>query len=160
VSHDLETYLTLLEQRLSLLRILAQELVDSRKEFVALDLDGMYRRISEQEELCRQIQRLHPAIHALQQTCATQLGLDQGATAGNPQNSEWAQRLTRVMQDLGTTQAEVGRLNQIHAAYLRRSRRTIDVLMNFVGSYAMTYGRPAETAAVTLTMAEKGLHNG
>lgn len=141
---EIETYLALLEKRLSLLRLLAQEFVDCRKEFVALDLDGMYRRISEQEELCRQIQRLHPAIHALQQTCAMQLGLESRDGAGNPENAEWGERLSRVMQELAKAQAEVGRLNQIHAAYLRRSRRTINVLMNFIGSYAMTYARPAE----------------
>ncbi len=156
MSHDLETYLTLLEQRLSLLRLLAQELVDSRKEFVALDLDGMYRRISEQEELCRQIQRLHPAIQALQQTCATRLGVRNHDEAGNPENAESAERLTCVMQELGKAQAEVGRLNQIHAAYLRRSRKTINVLMNFVGSYTMTYGRTAENVASASTIAEKG----
>jgi len=156
MSHDLKTYLKLLEQRLSLLRLLAQELVDSRKEFVAFDLDGMYRRISEQEELCRQIQRLHPAIQALQQTCATQLGVGNGGAAGNPENAQWAIRLTGVMKELGNAQAEVGRLNQIHAAYLRRSRKTIDVLMNFVGSYTMTYGRTAETMAGASNIAEKG----
>ncbi len=156
MSHDLETYLKLLEQRLSLLRLLAQELVDSRKEFVALDLDGMYRRISEQEELCRQIHRLHPAIHALQQTCATQLGVGNPGAAGNPENAERAERMTRVMQELGKAQAEVARFNQIHAAHLRRSRKTIDVLMNFVGSYTMTYGRTVETMANASTIAEKG----
>lgn len=156
MSHDLETYLTLLEQRLSLLRLLAQEFVDCRKDFVALDLDGMYRRISEQEELCRQIQRLQPGIQALQKTCAIQIDLDSCNAGGNPGNAQWAERLTRVMQDLGTAQAEVGRLNQIHAEYLRRSRKTINVLMNFIGSYAMTYARPSETSESVSTVMEKG----
>lgn len=153
---ELETYLALLERRLSLLRLLAQEFVDSRKEFVALDLDGMYRRISEQEELCRQIQRLHPAIHALQQTCAIQIGMENRRAPGNSENAEWAERLTGVMQEIGKAQAEVGRLNQIHAAYLRRSRRTIHVLMNFIGSYAMTYARPAENILPEPATVEKG----
>jgi hypothetical protein len=156
VSHDLETYLALLERRLSLLRLLAQEFVDCRKQFVALDLDGMHRRISEQEELCRQIQRLHPAIHALQKTCALHLGLENHGEGGNPDNAEWAERLSRVMQDLAKAQAEVGRLNQIHEAYLRRSRRTISVLMNFIGRYAMTYSRPAENILPAPTMVGKG----
>jgi FlgN protein len=156
VSHDIETYLELLERRLSLLRLLAREFVDCRKEFVALDLDGMYRRISEQEELCRQIQRLHPAIHALQQTCAVQLGLGNPSAARMMENAEWAERLSRVMQELGKAQAEVGRLNQVHAAYLRRSRRTITVLMNFIGNYAMTYSQPAENILPAPTTAEKG----
>ena len=155
MSSEIETYLGLLERRLSLLRLLAQEFVDSRKEFVALDLDGMYRRIFEQEELCREIQRLHPAIHALQQTCAMQLGLENYGAAGNPENAERAERLSRVVQEIGKAQAEVGRLNQIHAAYLRRSRRTINVLMNFIGSYAMTYARPAEPVLPALPAVEK-----
>jgi hypothetical protein len=156
VNPELETYLALLERRLSLLRLLAQEFVDSRKEFVALDLDGMYRRISEQEELCRQIQRLHPAIHALQQTCAIQIGMENRRAPGNSENAEWAERLTGVMQEIEKAQAEVWRLNQIHAAYLRRSRRTIHVLMNFIGSYAMTYARPAENILPESATVEKG----
>jgi hypothetical protein len=144
MSPELETYLAMLEQRLSLLRLLAREFVECRKEFVALDLEGMYRRISEQEELCRQIQRLQPGIRALQQTCAAQLGLGNHGVAATPENAEWANRLSRVMQELACAQAEVGRLNQIHAAYLPRSRRTIHVLMNFVGRYAITYSRPLE----------------
>jgi len=156
VSHDLETYLVLLERRLSLLRVLAQEFVDCRKEFVALDLDGMYRRISEQEELCRQIQRLQPAIHALQKTCATHLGLESHGVAGKLENADCGERLTRVMQELEKAQADVGRLNQVHAAFLRRSRRTINVLMNFIGNYAMTYSRPAENILPAPKTLEKG----
>jgi flagellar FlgN protein len=156
VNHDLDTYLELLERRLSLLRLLAQEFVDCRKEFVALDLDGMYRRIFEQEELCREIQRLHPAIHALQQTCATQLEFGNHGVQGKAENAERAARLERVMKDLGEAQAEVGRLNQIHAAYLRRSRRTVQVLLNFIGRYAMTYSRPVESMATAPTTVEKG----
>jgi hypothetical protein len=156
VSREIETYLKLLEQRLSLLQLLAQELVESRKEFIALDLDGMYRRISEQEELCRQIQRLHPAIYALQKTCAAHFELENSDTASNAENVERAMRLASVMQDLGKAQSEVGRLNQIHAAYLRRSRRTINVLMNFIGGYAMNYSRPVGTGLAVPTIAEKG----
>jgi hypothetical protein len=156
VNRDLDTYLELLERLLSLLRLLAQEFVDCRKEFVALDLDGMYRRIFEQEELCREIQRLHPAIHALQQTCAAQLGLGNQVVQGKAENAERAARLERVMKELGEAQAEVGRLNQIHAAYLRRSRRTVQVLLNFIGRYAMTYSRPVESMATAPTTVEKG----
>jgi hypothetical protein len=160
VNPDLETYLALLEQRLCLLRLLAQEFVESRKEFVALDLDGMYQRISEQEELCRQIQRLHPAIQSLQKICAAHVDLHrESSTGGSADHAKWAERVAHVMRQLGEAQAEVGRLNQTHAAYLRRSRRTINVLMNFVGSYAMTYARPAapaESMAVVAAAAEKG----
>jgi hypothetical protein len=156
MNSEIETYLELLERRLSLLRLLAREFVDCRKEFMAFDLDGMYRRISEQEELCRQIQRLHPAIQSLQQTCATQLGLQDRGIEGQPENVKCAERLGNLMNELETAQAEVGRLNQVHAAYLRRSRRTVEVLMNFVGSYAMTYARPVEVVPPAMSALEKG----
>jgi hypothetical protein len=160
VNPEIETYLTLLERRLSLLRLLAQEFVDCRKEFIALDLDGMYRRISEQEELCREIERLHPAIQALQETCATQLGLENRSGGRVAESAGWVERLTCVMQELGKEQAKVGRLNQIHAAYLRRCRRTINVLMNFIGSHAMTYARPEELIPPALQAVEKGCQHG
>jgi len=103
----------------------------------------MYCRITEQEELCRQIQSLHPAIDTLQRTCSQQLDLRRFDAARRPEEVAWAERLRNVMRELGETQAEVRRLNQIHAAYLRRSRRTIDMMMNFLGNYAFTYARPA-----------------
>jgi hypothetical protein len=156
VSPELEAYLELLEKRLSLLRLLAQEFVDCRKEFVALDLDGMYRRISEQEELCRQIQRLQPGIVMLQRACAAHLGLAGGRAGADPQDAALAQRLARVMQGLAAAQGEVWRLNQIHAAYLRRSRRTVGILLNLFASYAMTYSRPATPDSAEPVVAAKG----
>ena len=155
MSSDIETFLGLLEKRLSLLRLLAQEFVDCRKDFMAFDLDGMYRRISEQEELCRQIQRLNPGIQALQRACAMQLGIENHYPGGKNENAGLGERLTRVMHELGKAQDEVGRLNQIHAGYLRRSRKTISVLMNFIGRYAMMYARPAEPVRPSLLEAEK-----
>jgi hypothetical protein len=132
MSAEIEKYLNLLEQHLSLLRALARQFTDCRKEFIALDLDGMYCRIAEQEQLCRQIQSLHPAIDLLQRTCAQQRDLRRLDAARQLEEAAWAERLRNVMQELGETQAEVRRLNQVHAAYLRRSRRTVDMMMNFL----------------------------
>ena len=156
MSLEIEKYLGLLERRLSLLRALAQQLVGCRKEFVAMDLDGMYGRIGEQEDLCRQIESLHPAIDSLQRTCARQLDLGRFDTARQPEDVEMAERLRDVMLDLGAAQAEVARLNQIHAAYLRRSRRTVAVLLNFLGNYTVTYARPEEFTSPAPRVAEKG----
>jgi hypothetical protein len=156
VNLEIEKYLALLEQRLSLLRALAQQLVGCRKEFVAMDLDGMYGRIGEQEELCRQIQSLHPAINSLQRTCARHLDIAWLDAARQPEGAAWAERLRGVMRELGEAQAEVGRLNQIHAAFLRRSRRTITMLMNFLGNYAVTYGPPADSTVLPPHAGERG----
>src|SRR5258708_18585645 len=145
---EFEKYVVLLERRLSLLRHLAQQYVDCRKDFVSLNIDGMYVRIAEQEDLCRQIQSLHHAIDSLQQTCAKHLGLEPQNLANSAEGAPWAERLRCVMQEMGETQAEVGRLNQIHAAYLRRSRKTIHVLMNSLGINALIYAARMESAPV------------
>ncbi len=153
---ETEKYLALLEKRLMLLRALSRQLLDCRKEFVAMDLDGMYSRMTEQEELCRQIQSLHPAIDSLQRKCAAHLGLERREFTVNDQDGEWPGRLSGVLQELKEAQTEVGRLSQIHAAYLRRSGRTIQVLLNFVGNYAITYARPEPTMSAASRHSEKG----
>lgn len=121
-----------------------------------MDLDGMHGRITEQEDLCRQIQLLDPAIDSLQRTCAQQLGLARPDAAGSLEGNAWADRLRGVMHELGKAQAEVGRLNQIHAAYLRRSRRTVNMLMNLFGNYALTYAPPAGSRLPAPRIAERG----
>jgi flagellar FlgN protein len=156
VNSEIETYLGLLERRLFLLRLLAQEFVDCRKVFVALDLDGMCRRISEQEELCRQIQSLHPAIDSLQRICARQQDHDRLSAGRAPDEIAWAERLRSVMRELGETQAEVRRLNQIHAAFLRRSGRTVNMMLNFLGTYALTYAPTAGPALPAPPLQEEG----
>ena len=156
MSLEIEKYLALLEQRLGLLRALAQQLVGCRKEFVAMDLDGMYLRIGEQEELCRQIESVHPAIDSLQRTCARQLELARMDAARLPEDVAWAGRLRGAMREFGEAQAEVNRLSQIHAAYLRRSRRTVDMLMNFFGNYELTYAAPAVSTPRAPRAEERG----
>ena len=144
MSFEIDKHVELLELRLFLLRALAEQLKDCRKDFITMDLERMYSRIAEQENLCRQIQSLHPAVDSLDRSRARQTESDEVA---------WADRLRRVMQEIGDAQTEVARLNQIHAAFLRRSSRTVQMLMNFVGNYAITYAPPVSSAP---PIAERG----
>jgi len=130
---ECEKYVSALERLLCLLRALAEQLVASRKEFVAMDLDGIYRRIAEQEELCRQIQSLQSSNHALMMSSA------------RDEDPAFTERLRNVTREVRDAHAEVSRLNRIHAAYLRRSNRTVEVLLNAIGSHALTYARPMES---------------
>lgn len=155
MSADTRTYLELLEKHLALLRLLVREFVDGRKEFLALDVGGIYRRISEQEELCRQIQRLQPAIRALARKCASELGLGRSDGELGTEERARAERFARTLLEIRKAETEVGRLNQIHAAYLRRSRRTLNVLLNLIGSYAITYARPVQAVPRAPTAMER-----
>lgn len=116
----------------------------------------MYAHIGEQEDLCRQIQSLDPPIELLQRACAQQLVVAGSDATDKAGNSAWAEKLRGVMRELGKVHAEVGRLNQIHAAFLRHSGLTVTMFMNFLENYRLTYARPAETLRPAPRLAEKG----
>jgi hypothetical protein len=156
VSPEAEKYLALLEHRLSLLRDLSDQFVACRKEFVVMDLDGMYRRIAEQEALCQEIQSICPAIDALQEVCAGQLGLEPRQMARFPEDAASAKRIGRLQQEMTEAQAELGRLNQIHRSFLRRSSRTIHVLMNSLENHALTYARPEQAVLAAAPTESRG----
>jgi hypothetical protein len=145
MSVEIGKNLEFLEQRLSLLRALAQELKGCRKDFIAMDLEGMYRQIAKQEDLCRQIQSLRPEADSIGRTSVLQLDPALSGAAINSDEIAGVERLRAVMRELGKTQAEVGSLNQIHAAFLRRSCKTTQMLINLLGNYAFTYA-PATQA--------------
>jgi hypothetical protein len=142
MSCEPDEYLALLERRLHLLHALARQFVECRGDFIAMNLDGMHGHTAEQESLCGQIRSLQPAIDRLQLACAQQLDLGRPDAVNHPEDAVWVERVREAKRELDKAQVEVGRLNQIHAAYLRRSRRTVNMLMNFYQNYALTYTQP------------------
>lgn len=142
-----QRYLALLEQRLSLLEALCKTLAASRADFVSMDLPAMQSRIQEQECLCGEIRTLDARITSVQVRCAALAGVA-------PHTSEiyWpdsgssdpglSQRMGATMQRVAAAQAELKRLNDAHQAMLRRTRRTVGVLLNLFHSYAPSYAVP------------------
>lgn len=142
-------YLTLLEQRLFLLQLLATGLRQSRKAFVNLDLNGIHQCVAEQESLCNQIRFLDQELNALQQQCgrgrdAVEPATDAGLLVGDD-DAGLSPRLQQVFDSLSVAQTEVRHLNEVHAALLRRSRRSVNVLMNCLANYEATYSVPSAT---------------
>jgi hypothetical protein len=152
VKPENEHYLRLLERRLALLDSLTKTLADSRADFVALNLDAMHTRIGDQQRFCAQIQALDGDITSAQMRCAKWC-------SQRPRASEiwWpeldgddavaGERIRAAMQRIAAAQAELKRLNDTHRALLRRSRRTVGILLNLFQSYAPTYAeQPAAHA--------------
>ena len=133
---ETDQYVELLDQRVSALRQLARQLVDCRPAFVAMDLDGIYRHVGEQEASCRRIRAIDSALRAAAQVRRRASAIRESAEL------ESGIRIEQLKQDLGEAQAEVRQLNRVHAAMLRRSSRTLAMLTNLLGNYAMTYGPP------------------
>jgi hypothetical protein len=153
---DIEKYVTLLERRLFLLRALAQQFITCRKEFIGMDLDGMYRRIAEQEELCRQLRSQCPSIRSLQRTWAVPMDVVQRDATRGDEALAWNARLRAVLLELRDAQAQIRQLSQIQAAYLRRSSRTVQMLMNFIGNGDFAYGRIPKSATPASRIVERG----
>jgi hypothetical protein len=124
-------YLELLERRLTLLGELAGELRASTEALVQLDLDTIHRKVGEQERLCHEIQSLDRGLDDLQRKCG----------AGLAPGSDSSALLARMAE----TQAQVRALNRKHAALVRRSRRTLEAMMNFLRSTSPTYADPGLT---------------
>jgi hypothetical protein len=152
VKAENEQYLRLLERRLALLEGLTKALAESRADFVGLNLDEMHDRIGDQQRFCAQIQALDGDITRAQMRCAKWC-------SQRPRASEiwWpeldgadavvGERIRAAMQRIAAAQAQLKRLNDAHQALLRRSRRTVGVLLNLFHSYAPTYAvQPAPPA--------------
>lgn len=123
----------LLQQRLALLDSLAVTLRACSEAMVSLDLDCMNRRVAEQERICQEIRGVDRDIELLQRRWSA---------------GERAHAFPSAQELLGrisSAQAEVRRLNTTHAALLRRSRRTLRAMKNFVNFYGVTYEAKPET---------------
>ncbi|MGD0963639.1 MAG: flagellar export chaperone FlgN [Candidatus Acidiferrales bacterium] len=153
-------YGELLERRLALLDSLSKALTESRADFIALDLEAMRRRIREQEQFCQQIRALDADITQAQMHCAKLAGVppvtDQihwpQTDGGNaaPADPASLEKIREVMRRVAAAQDQLKRLNNDHQAMLRRSRRTVHVLINLFQSHAPTYAAQVSPATGTL----------
>jgi hypothetical protein len=150
-----ERYLGLLERRLLALDSLSSALAGSRADFISMDIEAIQQRIQEQEQFCSQIRALDNDITTAQVRCAKLSGMrppvneiswpDSGAT-----DAALGDKIYEAMQRIAVAQVNLKRLNDAHQALLRRSRRTVHVLVNLFQSYAPTYAVQASPATGTI----------
>ncbi len=136
-------YVELLKRRLASLRLMAKELRDCRQSLVSMDLESTREHISYQQGLCSEIRFLDHELLALKSQIVGAAGLQSdgldGAAFAGLFDSSSAQELRRVTGELAEVQKSVWRLNRVYAGLLRRSRRSINVLINVMASYMGTY---------------------
>lgn len=139
----------LLDRRVGLLGTLAESLVQARKEIVSLDVNGLEARISQQEQLCRQVGMLDGQLDKLQEQCATSLRASaekaEGKGGGHLERGErevLGARLTEARERMRSAQERVKQLNATHQELLRRCRRTAGALLNMYGAFEATYAEP------------------
>ena len=147
MSAETTRYLELLEERLALLGSLATALTAARLDIVSLDIDGLEARISEQDRLCAGIRSLDAQLDRVQLQCSAHLGLTSPQIREAPSDPAFIRR-RETLDRLTRVQASVKQLNNEHQALLRRSRRTVNVLLNSYHSFAMTYSNPVDEHAI------------
>ena len=146
MTHEVQRYLELLERRLATLRLLAADLDESRSAYVTLDLRAMHQHIAHQENLCAEIRLLDAELQAMKgklaelaasgEIPATQAELEAQLDPAS------ARQLQLLLGGLKAIQADVRRLSRVHSELLRRSRRSVNVLLNFLAHYSGGYPLP------------------
>jgi hypothetical protein len=143
---EVQRYLELLERRLATLRMLATDLDESRSAYVTLDLRAMHQHIAHQENLCTEIRMLDHELHGLKGKITGLVAAGEIPSALGDLETQFdpasARQLHLLLGGLKAIQADVRRLSRVHSELLRRSRRSVNVLLNFLGHYSGTYPLP------------------
>jgi hypothetical protein len=143
MGNEVQRYLGLLERRLSTLRLLATDLDESRSAYVRLDLSAIQQHTAHQDNLCTEIRTLDTELQELKRILNTLAvagelppGLEGLETQLDPAS---ARQLHLLLGGLKTIQVDVRRLCRVHSELLRRSRRSVNVLLNFLAHYSGSY---------------------
>ena len=115
----------LLEQRLGLVRRLAESLEVSQSALLRNDAEAVARGAAHQAELCRQWSRLEDGLRC-----------EASHNAAPPDETEHSARLQAEWDELG---ARIRHLTRVHWSLLRHMQRSLAVLQRVVESCAPTY---------------------
>jgi len=146
MKREVQQYMELLERRLATLRMLAADLDESRSAYVTLDLRSMHQHISRQENLCMEIRLVDAELQNMKEKLRGLAAAGEiPSTLGELEaqlDPMSARQLHLLMGGLKAIQVDVRRLSRVHSELLRRSRRTVNVLLNFLAHYSGTYPLP------------------
>jgi len=146
MNREVQQYLELLERRLATLRLLASDLDESRSAYVTLDLRSMHQHIARQENLCTEIRLLEAELQNMKEKLRALAAAGEMPSSLSEIEAQLdptsARQLHLLMGGLKAIQADVRRLSRVHSELLRRSRRSVNVLLNFLAHYSGTYPLP------------------
>ena len=128
----------LIEQRLALLRSLAESLEISSLALVQNDAEAIARGAAHQAELCRQWSALE---EELRREAGRNLSPPSAGASGDPlqPNSPTTGRSARLQAEWETLEARIRYLTRVHWSLLRHLERSLAVLNRVVDSCAPTY---------------------
>jgi hypothetical protein len=135
-------YIELLKRRVASLRLMARELRECRESFTSMDLEAIHAHVLYQKSLCSEIRALDDELRVLRRQMAAPSGQQpKGMSLAASQglcDADSSLQLQQVIDDLEVVQKRVRRLNRVYTGLLRRSRRSINVLINVMAKYIGT----------------------
>jgi hypothetical protein len=162
MDRELTTTFELLELRLALMRDLASSLGQVQSAVVRSDRREIDRHTTRQRELCDALRQLESealgraprnpiAGESRKQEAWVQLR--EGAVS-----PELQQRWKSLAQELTEVELQVGQLNRVYAALLRRAQCTVQIFMRVLAGSANTYARPKYGIAVAQSSLQEVSH--
>jgi hypothetical protein len=125
------------------LRLLANDLMESRQALVRLDLDAIHRHNAQQETYCDEVRRLDSEIlrasNGALRAAGSRLSLDGVVTGWDDEAQE---QLRSILEDHEATRCEVQELSRVQTDFLQRSRRYLRILSNLVSNSTGLYEAP------------------
>ena len=139
-----QLYLELVKRRVASLRLLAKELRECWPSFTGMDLDATRGHISYQQGLCSEIRCLDGELTFLRRHIAQLAGVDPDKLSPEEFaklfDAASALQFRQASDELAGVANGLRRLNRVYAGMIRRSRRSINVLINVMASYVGAYG--------------------
>lgn len=151
MDREIQQFFELLSRRLASLHLLAADLESAREALVNMDLNGIHEHNTYQENACKEIGFLNQQLETNWKRLSgeAQSG-DEGSgdvTLTQRWKPEEKERLGSLLGEMDIAQKKVRGLNRVQAGLLRRSRRSVNVLMNFMANYSATYEPPRYRSA-------------
>lgn len=151
MKREVQHYLNLMERRASALRLLAAGLEECCACITEMDLNGLQQAVAQQEHICAELRFLREETERYQTQFAGDAEPKLPLRAVNHMSAaltpEGARRLQELEEELAALQGRVRHSNRVQAALLHRSRRSVNILMNFLSNYATSAGASSAEGA-------------
>ena len=141
MDRTLERCMRLLERRVAALRMLASGLEDTCEAIADQDTNRLHQCLAPLDHLCTELRFLGEEASGLRAVAAERGGADPGGAPSSPAEclealardleGDEAVHFAQLFQDMIEADHRSRQAGQVLTALLRRSRRSVSVLMNF-----------------------------
>lgn len=137
MSADLTQFAHLLRRRIELLRRCSQEVQMNCGALAELRAEQAHEGAAQEEQLLRELAFV---LRELEEA-GKKLQMASGAAPNSSATA--AEKIAALLHEEEEARQDLRRRNRVRAAFLRRARRSVNVLMNLIAQFSGTYPAPA-----------------